>query len=284
LPSVKLHASHRPFKRVWLLKYALGNLKFQLAYTSRYKTAWLWLRGYNKQQWINTLLEIYGTINVDCTVPAAYQDTALFHPPLPGHWEPSRLFRAPKPLSYGDTFLRDPQMYRLAKMCHLTWSWLVVLAVTGILIVVPFVLACLMAWSTPPIGLACRSFTFVLYLATQVLQISMLLIAYKHGRTASYAQRVVWYYIAAFFGAAAIFTAIGGTMMQLMGVYSQCRCHVPITYWLDMDNPNVWIAVGVNSALDILEARLYWRACGFSAVGFLGVLSYVSRLCLLLFH
>ena len=65
-------------------------------------------------------------------------------------------------------------------------------------------------------------------------------------------------------------------MMQLMGVYSECKCNVSIQYWLDLNNPKVWIDIGNNYKLEITEARLFWKSCGATAVTFLGLLCYVS--------
>jgi hypothetical protein len=155
---------------------------------------------------------------------------------------------------------------------------LTIYSFVAILVGVPFGLAFMTAYTTPTIGIACRSFTFLIYIITQVLQILLLVIAIHYEDRVSKLTRRVWDICSYVLRAAAIFVSIGGTMMQLMGTYSECKCNVSLYYWLNMDSPKVWIEISTNSAQDIYYARKYWQGAAITAIVFLALLCLVSTL------
>lgn len=84
---------------------------------------------------------------------------------------------------------------------------------------------------------------------------------------------LTWYNLAAIFGVGGVITAIGGTTMQLMGVYSAPKCSIDAQWWTK-PHPNVQIIVSTNYAQEIEYARRYWLPCGITATLFLGVVSF----------
>jgi hypothetical protein len=71
----------------------------------------------------------------------------------------------------------------------------------------------------------------------------------------------------------AIFSAIGGTMMQIIGVYRNCLCKISAQHWLDKD---MTLFLSSNNKIDIVEALHWWRTTGAVATGFLGVICYIG--------
>ena len=55
LPTIDKEEAKIPFPNIWIL----NQLKFELAYPSRYKISWLWWRGRRKQEWLETVIQIY---------------------------------------------------------------------------------------------------------------------------------------------------------------------------------------------------------------------------------
>ena len=84
----------------------------------------------------------------------------------------------------------------------------------------------------------------------------------------------IWYAVATITGLVSTFITIGGTMMQIMGVYRNCLCSVPISQW---HNPwESFLDISSNSADDIHYARRTWTSLGSAAVTFLGVVSFIG--------
>jgi len=74
----------------------------------------------------------------------------------------------------------------------------------------------------------------------------------------------------ALLGAAAAFIGIGGTLMQLIGVYRNCLCKIPVGYWLHRDDPGAYVLLGTNSAESITNAQVVWIRTAGAATGILG--------------
>lgn len=113
------------------------GLEFGLAYPSCYKVAWQWHRGHNKKRWINLLIDTYTKSD---------QGAA------------------------NDDHLKDLGSLR-ERTTPLPLDWFLIVSLTALLLSVPFVLALLTAYYTPEVGISCRSFTFVMYEASQLGQI-----------------------------------------------------------------------------------------------------------------
>jgi hypothetical protein len=254
-----------------------GTKLFELAYSSRYKPQWLWLRGRSKRDWIEMVWRTYG-----------------FRPPA-GH--------------KGD-FVPDEDMVALRKVTTLSFrSWSVVVGLTILLMGVPFVLAFLTGFYTPQVGVSCRSLTFTVYAISQICQIVLWLWAFpgapQEGKYLGFLRKqgildrkgfftptkvttfwsrksffslrtawaVIWYSLATLFGLGGVFTSIGGTTMQLMGVYRSGKCDISAGWWTK-PNGNVGVIISTNYALEIEDANKYWKSCGVTATVFLGAVCF----------
>lgn len=102
-----------------------------------------------------------------------------------------------------------------------------------VLLGAPCALAFATSYTTPVAGLGCRSLTHLVYYATQVVQ--MLLWSWNvdlSRESPTSRQLHVCRGLQIGSGAVAVLAAIGGTLMQIMGVYRNCLCKVPTGYYL----------------------------------------------------
>ncbi|KAG0650613.1 hypothetical protein D0Z07_2684 [Hyphodiscus hymeniophilus] len=255
-----------------------GTKLFELAYDSRYRPSWIWMRGRSKKKWIEKLLKTY-----------------QFRP------APGSSTRDPVP---------DEDMEGLKDATTLSLrNWTTILSLTMLLMGVPFVLAFLTGYYTPQVGLSCRSLTFSIYAICQVSQLCLWLWAWadvpeqapycafirrggwldKHGfytptRVSTLWSRktfftlpslwaIIWYNLATVFGLGGVITSIGGTTMQLMGVYSSDKCDINAIYWT-RPHANIKLIISTNYAEEIKDASTYWKACAVTATVFLGAVSF----------
>lgn len=222
---------------------------FELSYDSRYKPNWVWQRGRMKKIWIERI---------------CYDQTT-----------------APDGLA--------------AKMTMKPGDWMVVGFFAYSMVLIPSILAFLTSYYTPVVGLSCRSLTFLIYEICQLYLTVLWIwdihstyldsngaphtpvtrIPWLHGSVRHNWQAYVWWPNVLAGGACAIFTAIGGTMMQIMGVFRNCLCTLPVRYWrrsaFDTEFP-----ISTNSAEAIQNAATYWKGTGVTAVTFLVFISYVG--------
>jgi hypothetical protein len=64
--------------------------------------------------------------------------------------------------------------------------------------------------------------------------------------------------------------------MQLLGVYNNCLCALPIRYWSARFNEDLeaYVSLGLDSAQDIRAASEWWFAMGSVATAFLCAATY----------
>ncbi|CAJ2501387.1 Uu.00g042400.m01.CDS01 [Anthostomella pinea] len=218
---------------------------FETAFEGRFKTVKLWKRGLNKRQWVQEAINDYTASAPDDD----RQDNSWIAP----------------------TELREALALNTQDCCYIAVGSL-------LLLLAPCLLAFLTSYNTPRAGLSCRSLTYLVYAVSQVCE--MMLWTYasslkiKHGtrwyEASPVAERVCWYG-QVFVGFFAVFAAVGGTMMQLLGVYRSCACKVPATYWTSLRSPDAYIILSDNTADDILAARQWWTVTGSTAVGVVGI-------------
>ena len=164
---------------------------FELVYDSRYTPTWIWQRGRSKKIWIERI----------CHDPTTAPDNLA------------------------------------SKMEMRMGDWMVVGLLSYSMVLVPTILAFLTSYYTPVVGLSCRSLTFLIYLICQ-LYLTILWIwdihstyldtegaphtpvtrvPWRNGDIRDNWQMYLWWPNVLAGGACAVFTAIGGTMMQIIG-------------------------------------------------------------------
>ena len=220
---------------------------FALVYESRYRPAWIWRRGRSKKIWIKRVCE------------------------GPDH--------------------NPPEGFKIKMK---TSDWMVIGSLAWSLILIPSLLAFLTSFYTPRSGLSCRSMTFLIYMLSQFWLIVLWIwdiestyldregaphtpVTRLRWRTAGNENRhaYFWWPLVIAGGFWAVLTAIGGTTMQIMGVYYNCLCNVPVKHW----RPSQWnttFTVSTNSPEDVETAKTWWKFVGGVAIAFLGFITFVG--------
>ncbi len=224
---------------------------FALVYDSRYRPAWIWRRGRNKKIWIK---RVCGGPNLN---------------PLGG--------------------------FEGLKIGMKLGDWMVICNLAGFLILLPSLLALLTSFFTPRLGLSCRSMTFLTYMLGQYLLIVLWAwdiesthldhdgaphtpvtrLPWGSKTGVENRQAYVWWPLVVGAGFCSVVIAIGGTIMQIMGVYRNCLCNVPVKYW----RPSQWdttFTVSTYSLEDIERAKIWWKFTGGTAIAFLGFIAFVG--------
>lgn len=213
----------------------------ELVYDSRYRPAWIWHRGRNKRMWALRLQQTYPSLDN----------------------------------------LRD-------KITIYPQKWFSIILIAFGLILIPSTLAFLTSFYTPREGLGCRSMTFLAYMLCQfclmwlwiwnILSTDLVLDDQQSIHVTSNNtlwSACVWYFFVTVIFLCATFTAIGGTMMQIIGVYRNCLCDIPITTW-HRRYENELLVISTNSKDDIHRAKTFWKGTGITAVVFLTFVSFVG--------
>lgn len=217
---------------------------FALVYESRYRPAWIWRRGRSKKIWIDRVCK--GSDQIHCVG------------------------------------------LRIRMRID---NWMVIGNLAWCLIVVPSLLAFLTSYYTPRRGLSCRSMTFLAYMLCQFWLIALWAwdiestylddegLPHTPVTRLSWGQEswqaYIWWPLVMVGGSSAVLTAIGGTTMQLMGVYRNCLCNVPIQYWRPRQ-PETWFIVSSNFPEEIERSRHWWKITGGAAIAFLGLMAFVG--------
>lgn len=249
-----------------LLKWVLGKVRgyevIENTYDGQFKTVSLWNRGPNKRRWVQEAIRSYETSHVE---------------------------------SRGENLMR-PEDVRQA-LQEDVGDILSVAIATACLLVVPSALAFLTSYNTPRKGISCRTLTYLVYGITQVLECLFWTweawLKVKYGERWSEAHtgaKTVAWLGQMVVGFVAIFAAVIGTLMQLLGVYRTCLCmvimyprspvrslcvsdkmwkQVPISYWVTADHPGAYVDLSTNDAASIKAASEYWVTTGAVAVGFI---------------
>lgn len=194
--TVKSH-----MRKYGCLKWVLGKVRgyelMENTYDGHFKTVSLWNRGPNKRRWVQEAIRDY---------------ESSFPESIEGLLSPEDVRKALKE-NVGDV--------------------LNAIIATAFLLVVPSALAFLTSYNTPRKGIACRSGTYLIYGVSQVIECLLWIwevsLKIKYGDRWSEAQtraKTISWVGQMFVGFFAIFAAVIGTLMQLLGVYRTCACKV----------------------------------------------------------
>jgi hypothetical protein len=164
-------------------------------------------------------------------------------------------------------------------------GWIVkVLFPALVLIVLPPATGGVVAYFTPPRGLGCRSLSFIVYAFSQVMVtvIATIRCAVDSGEKDNKKTTVQKFFtgrgfkiISAPFWFGSLVAAIGGTTMQITGVFRNCICYTDARTWWNINN----IDPAVNLASDTQDARnssVYWIKMGSTATVFMAVNCYIG--------
>lgn len=181
----------------WLLGKFRGYELMENTYDGHFQTVSLWNRGPNKRRWIQQAARDYAA----------------------RHDQSSEATMAPEELK--KALKEDPGDIVNA------------LLATALLLIVPSALAFLTSYNTPRKGMSCRSLTYVVYGISQVIEcifwVWEIWLKIQYGERWSEAHtgaKTMNWLGQMFVGFWAIFAAMGGTLMQLLGVYRSCVCEV----------------------------------------------------------
>ena len=156
-------------------------------------------------------------------------------------------------------------------------DWIKVLGGVLFLILIPSFLALFTAYFAPRVGLSCRSGTVLMYTVFQVLLIFLWLWDLWQADATRKRPAVkgvrVWSILVGLCSLVAIFITVGGTMMQIIGVYRNCLCMLSMTEWVKKD-ANVLLST--NNRVHIEAATRTWLPLGGTATAFLGVVAYIG--------
>lgn len=74
----------------------------------------------------------------------------------------------------------------------------------------------------------------------------------------------------------ATLAAVGGTIMQIVGVYSADICYITVDHWMDPFRPGITALISSNSKRMIQDAQIYWKPCAITAIVFMSFVSFVG--------
>ncbi|KAI1466870.1 uncharacterized protein F4812DRAFT_460428 [Daldinia caldariorum] len=245
--EVSIWAQHiKKIKSYKGIGFVIGRLEgynpIETAYEGRFRTVKLWKRGLNKREWVQEAISEH-------TLSSDYRS--------------------------GNGISPD-EMRKALSLTYLDCLYVLIGALFAVL--APCCLAFLTSYNTPQAGLSCRSLTYLVYAISQVCEMALWICAarlrIRYGtrwsETNPIAKRICWWG-QVFVGFFAVFAAVGGTTMQLVGVYRSCACKVPVRYWPRLHDPNAYIVLSNNTTEDIEAAQRWWTVTGSTAVVVVGI-------------
>lgn len=85
-----------------------------------------------------------------------------------------------------------------------------------------------------------------------------------------------WFFLYIFLGIVAALAAIGGTLMQILGVYSADICYLTVDKWMHPYKPGNIALISKNSRSMISDAKTFWKPCAITAIAFMSFVSFVG--------
>ncbi|KAF2470267.1 uncharacterized protein BDR25DRAFT_369425, partial [Lindgomyces ingoldianus] len=150
----------------------------------------------------------------------------------------------------------------------------------ALLITIPCSFAFTVSYFTPEIGIGCRSLTILVFVCSQnglliwwLYHNSSLRLQHKNKnipwyKTKSFILVHLWAGLCLILGA---FSTVGGTIMQLVGVYRNCICKAGIIQYA-IHNENSTVRLSTDNQ-DHRDSWIFWNIFGITGIAFIGVLS-----------
>ncbi|KAI1376894.1 hypothetical protein F4677DRAFT_77561 [Hypoxylon crocopeplum] len=181
------------------------------------------------------------------------------------------------------------------------WTLYIILPAM-LLLYVPTFLGGLISYTTPTMGLSCRSMTMLVYACSQTWLIllwtcdwvwwwrSLAVPRIQPGLWAN----IAWYICFALGILTAIFSGVFGTgkysfilycfwdqpnfllVFLLIGLYRNCLCFIPIQYWTNRHVLETTTTLDNVNQLNYEMAQRFWLQCGVSVTIFLVVMTYIG--------
>jgi hypothetical protein len=226
------------------------TLAYKPCYPSIFQPVWMWQRGDQKMRWVR------GT----------------------GAW-------------------RDVTQSAFRDKIHPGWlAWILLTIVAFLLVFIPALLAFLVEYLSPKIGLGCRSLTVSMYVCSQtVLIIFTLLENIRPANLKGYCGRrrepnipitrkdkmwlaSIWFlaFPTMIAGIVAVFVTLGGTLMEVMGVYDSCICGITATAWFPTSSRDAAVMFLASDTVGFRNSARLWGWCGFTAIIFMSVMCYLG--------
>lgn len=133
-----------------------------------------------------------------------------------------------------------------------------------VLVSLPCCLALVVSYRTPAVGPGCRSTSIMLYWTSQVL---LILLHTMH--TCFPASRALLYVVATPALVVSFTAAVGGTVLQISGIFVNVYCLAGVRSLLDPDNPTWMLDLATDTLLVRGLARYRWRYTGVAGLVFL---------------
>ncbi|KUJ22862.1 uncharacterized protein LY89DRAFT_728972 [Mollisia scopiformis] len=258
------------------------NEYFALAYQSRYRPKWLWSRGRSKRDWIDKVWtnywykdgpEPYVPICPSTSAKDLKKETSMG---LKG-WATIlalsiMLLETPYVLAFMTAFYTPKVGFSCRTLTFTSHA------------INQIFLMCLWFWAWSGAPETCpRYLSFLSFLKkgswldrSGFYTPTTTYLAWRSPKT-RFTMRsvwaVIWFGAATVLGLSTVFVTIGGTFMQLIGVYRSDFCDFNELEWT-RPHGNVLIVISTNTALDIKDASQYWMSTGITATVFLAVVCF----------
>lgn len=162
------------------------------------------------------------------------------------------------------------------------WGWILkILLPSLMLIVLPPATGGVVAYFTPPRGVGCRALSFIVYAVCQVVTTVFALVrcAVDDGERGPLLEYLFtsWRFnaLSAIFWFGSLLAAVGGTTMQIVGIYRNCICAAGARYWWNVNkaNPPIQLASDTQDARD---SSFSWISMGVVATVFMALTTYIG--------
>lgn len=164
------------------------------------------------------------------------------------------------------------------ELMDFTWNgWIFkVFAPAFLLVLVPPVAGGIVAYMTPPPGVGCRALSIMIHGCCQVCSVVLAVIrcALEDDDREIYLQYIFtgWRYwaLSSMFWFGSLVAAVGGMLMQIIGIFRNCVCHVGAGSWWDISktNPHLIMATDTQEARD---SSFWWMWMGAISTVFMVV-------------
>ena len=146
-------------------------------------------------------------------------------------------------------------------------------------IALPCACAASISYTTPTVGLGCRSFNHLLYgILTLAISAVAIIRAYLSYYTPSYPTQVLLRALYIFGLGINNFVLVFGTLFHLIGLYRSCFCAV-----LGVSG-DFLLQVSAITALDVTNAKKFWLPVGYMDFGFVWIVCCVAVGCRAYIH